>query len=390
MDRRNFLKGVLGFMVSQGVTANLPTLRRSPKTLILLELKGGNDGLNTIIPFTNPEYYRLRPNLAIPAKEVIKISDTLAFHPALESLQNSWNAGDLAIVQGLGYPEPNRSHFSSIDIWEAGSDSSYVEDVGWIARIHAQDPGILADNDLDTLVLGDANLGPFQKGQFESLVVQQRGNLFKRVSKLPGISKYREDVNPALDHILQIQEELKITSMKVQHSLDSAPTIQTQFPKTRLGQSLQMAARALAGGLRPGIIKITHTGFDTHASQLGKHRRLLEDLAGSLDAFRSSMVELKAWENVLIMTYSEFGRRVSENASRGTDHGTAAPHFLLGGRVKGGVFGDHPSLQDLDHGDLKHTQDYRAYYQGVSKLWWGSQARITPGQTWFPMDFLRS
>lgn len=336
-------------------------------TLVLVELGGGNDGLNTVIPYTDDAYYEARPELAIPRDAVLPLSDALGLSPQLEPLMASWQAGDLAVVSGVGYPEPNRSHFRSIEIWETASDAHRTETQGWIAKTLSDRLG--RDVVSEGMVLGDGEEGPLAGGGGRSLVMSTPGNFLRKASRLP--TSPVPAGNPALGHVVTVQNELHRAAGEIQKRLKRAPTLGVDFPKGPLGKQLEVAARLILAGVTVPVIKVSLPGFDTHAGQKGMHERLLTQLGACLDVFRSCLVQHGMWDQVLVSTYSEFGRRVAENGSRGTDHGTAAPHFWMGGRVQGGLYGAQPSLTDLDDGDLQHAVDFRSLYRTIAEDWWG-------------------
>jgi len=388
MNRRNFMIGLGSLAMAKAlpVGASLPSVE--PKTLILLELKGGNDGLNTLVPYQDPLYYELRPRLSIAPGEVIGISKELGLHPALKGLKDSWESGDLGIIQGVGYPKPNRSHFSSIDIWESALDLRGSDGKGWIASLSSKDPSIFEQNPLQALILGNPNPGPLENGNLNTLVVQGNGKLLEKVRKIP-----RLDISPngneALEHIGSVHQELRENARMLEESLKSSRISRDSFPKARLGRTFQLLAKAMSGGLRPGVVKISLAGFDTHAAQAPVHHRLLRELGDGLRSFREAMLSIGLWNQVLVMSYSEFGRRAYENGSAGTDHGTAAPHILMGGRVRGGLYGESPSLRDLDDGDLKFSTDFRSIYQTVIQRWWGSRYQLGKEKNWESLDCIR-
>ena len=397
MDRRLFLKTLafFGAAVIPGRCFLLPDLAMAlsdpaaagpGKTLILLELKGGNDGLNTVIPFEDPLYYKLRPKLAIPKSEVLSLDKGLGLHPAMESLVPSWNGGDLAIALGVGYPEPNRSHFRSIDIINTASGSDLYIDQGWVADLLARDQR--ADGSIaDGLVLGQDDPGPLRGKGMRNLIISDPRYFLKKAAGVPGSDDASS--NPSLDHILKVQQSIHESALLIKERLKRPAKFKTAFPKNRLGRTMEIAAKLLASNLSMDVIKVSHGSFDTHSGQKAPHHRLLEEMADSVAAFRKAMVQVGLWDRVLVMTYSEFGRRVGENGSGGTDHGTAAPHFITGGGVRGGFYGRQPSLGDLDEGDLKFTLDYRSLYSTVAKDWWGIESTF-PGDEIFPqMSFLK-
>ncbi|MBI4967832.1 MAG: DUF1501 domain-containing protein [Rhodospirillales bacterium] len=338
------------------------------RTLVLIELNGGNDGLNTVVPLTDPLYEKLRPKLAIPKAQTLALSAEAGFHPALAPLMPVWRLGEMAIAQGVGYPKPNRSHFRSIEIWETASASDEVLDEGWIARLFAGAPPP-ALNPADALVLGNSSRGPFEGGGLRLIVLDRKGEGLKRPDRVsPATHPVR---NPALEHILGVRADLIRAGQALFERPLSGPKPAGDFPASPIGQGLESAARILMAGLKVPVLKIAHGSFDTHANQLPQHEKLLSELAQGLAAFRLALKAAGLWDRVLVMTYSEFGRRAQENASRGTDHGTAAPHLLIGGRVKGGFYGEAPSLAKLEGGDLVHTLDFHQLYATVAEGWWG-------------------
>jgi uncharacterized protein (DUF1501 family) len=381
MQRREFLRrlgrgavaGVLGAATLPRAWAGPISDQAAGRTLLLIELKGGNDGLNTLIPYTDAAYYKARPKLAIPRDRQLQLSDRLALHPALEPLLPGWQAGQMAVVQGLGYPQPNRSHFRSIDIWETGSGSAEVLSDGWLLPILS---GYQTSAPADALVLGRGS-GPVYGPGLRVINVGRPG-LLKQLSKLPERTGSHYN-SPALAHVLSVEEQSRQAALQLRRRLSGTPNIKQAFPQTRFGKSMQLAANVITAGLDIPLIKLELDGFDTHIQQAVSHHKLLQQLAESVAALRSALMEQGAWDRTLVMTYSEFGRRVAENGSGGTDHGTAAPHLLWGGQVKGGIYGQAPSLTNLDAGDLRFTTDYRSLYQTVARDWFGKVGYALPG-----------
>ena len=366
MQRRDFLKWTgLGTMLASAPVAWWPGQAQATttsKTLILVELKGGNDGLNTVVPYTDPDYYRLRPKLAIPKKEALPLSDSLGFNPALAPLMSAWEAEELAVISGVGYDKPNRSHFRSIDIWATASGADTFAQEGWVNAAARARGGVRG---VEGVVIGRGDIGPLSGGDLRAVVMEQPEQFMRQAKRL---KKHAQTGHAALDHVLRVQGELIDAADVLARQLKGAPEPSATFPRAPLGRQLELAARLLLADVPLTVIKVSHDGFDTHANQRRKHDRLLGQLAESLSAFRASMVSAGRWSDVLVMTYSEFGRRVAQNGSNGTDHGTAAPHIMLGGAVKGGLFGQQPSL---DTKDLVHNVDYRSLYATVAKRWWG-------------------
>ncbi|RME74529.1 MAG: DUF1501 domain-containing protein [Planctomycetota bacterium] len=388
MDRREFLKlagtGVLGF------TFLNPSLFAVPKEngnwdriLVLVELRGGNDGLNTLVPYREKTYYQARPTLAIPSNNVLKLTDELGLNPKLSPLMESWKAKDLAIVAGVGYPNPNRSHFRSIEIWETASNSNEFLNEGWIARLFAQhkpSQKLAADG----LILDRGQEGPLSGKKMRNIVFSNPKQFLQQASRLEELSAQHVN-NPSLLHLIEVQKNILKAAKMLQQKLQEAPPLRTAFPPYRLAQQLKIAAQLLSVTIPAPVIKVSMGSFDTHSGQKNPHMRLMQELSQSLAAFRKALKQAGIWDRVLVMTYSEFGRRVRENGSKGTDHGTAAPHFILGGKVKGGIYGKQPSLKDLDRGDLKFTTDYRRMYMTVAKLWWNLSPENLPHKEFKPL-----
>ncbi|MBS0168936.1 MAG: DUF1501 domain-containing protein [Nitrospira sp.] len=348
------------------------------RTLLLVELHGGNDGLNTLIPYESDAYYRARPQLAIPREQVRQLTPTVGLHPALSPLMPLWEGNELAWVQGVGYPRPNRSHFRSIEIWDTASDSEQVLDQGWLSGLFQRYP-LPARFTAEGILLGKGDAGPLSGGQARTISLHDPAQFLYQAGSVTPLSV--STTNRALAHILEVRREISQAATDLQQRMQQVPPLAVDFPSNKFGKQLEVAARLIAAKVPVAVIKVTHGSFDTHAGQLTAHHRLLEELAQGLVAFRAAMERQGLWKDILVMTYSEFGRRVAENASRGTDHGTAAPHLLMGGRVKGGLYGTAPSLSALQEGDLKHSVDFRSLYATMSEKWWGLPgASIGPGR----------
>ncbi len=397
MQRRDWLKTMAalpvvilapGWIQRLWAAESLPPDRdRGPtsRILVLVELHGGNDGLNMVIPFEESAYYSLRPKLSIPREHIKRLTPRLGLHPALEPLMPLWE-NDLAIVAGVGYPRPNRSHFRSIEIWETGSDSEQTLDDGWLARLFQQHP-LPPSFTADGLLLGKGDAGPLAGTRSRTITLRDPEEFLREAELVRPVQ--RVSMNRALNHILDVQREISHAAGDIQARLQQAPTFESTFPATKIGKQLEMAARLLAAHTSIATIKVTHGSFDTHAGQLPTHQRLLEELTHALLAFRATMLKQGLWDRILVATYSEFGRRVAENGSSGTDHGTAAPHFLLGGQVKGGLYGTQPVLTNLQDGDLKHTIDYRSLYNTIIRNWWGLRSNLFNAQDFPPLDCLK-
>jgi len=378
MNRRHFLTltSAASLSISQPWIWNAGALASVQphwdRTLILIELKGGNDGLNTLIPYADPEYYALRPKLAVGREKVIQLSEKLGLHPALKPLSNGWEEGDLAVALGVGYPDPNLSHFRGIDIWDTGSNSDETLEEGWIARLFNESSppaGYAADG----ILLGRPRPGPLMGGKARIVTLKKEPAKFikqaQRLAKTPEMGS-----SAALQHLLKNRQDLRQAASHISEKHLESSTTKTKFPDTNIGNQFSIAARLLIAGVKVPVIKLSTAKFDTHIEQAELHGDLLSELASSIAAFRTEMKIRQLWNNVMLMTYSEFGRRPAENNSAGTDHGTAAPHFIMGGRVKGGFYGKQPSLTDLDGKNLKHSLHFRSLYASIARDWWRLRA----------------
>lgn len=370
MDRRILLKTLLSGLVLPLAPLNISkAFAMTGRRLILVELSGANDGLNTVVPIRDHRYRDLRPTVGLKKSEVFDIGDELTFHSALRSMDIVWQDSELAIVHGLGYPGANRSHFKSIALWETGGDGTKSGRTGWLTHdIENMEGSNLLDAHGISL---DGGMGIFASpgGLWLSMTSAQE---FRHLSSQP-ISK-ADTNNPALAMLLDRAQTLNSSMEKISKKLSSKNQIHFRVRGRKLGAQLGTAAQLIHAGIETPVIKVQLGGFDTHEGQPRRHRRLLRELGRSLSDFRRGLKRIGQWENTLIITYSEFGRRTVENHTDGTDHGTAAPHFVMGGAVKGGMFGKHPDLGALVEGDMQFTMDYRSVYERVLSDWFGLSA----------------
>ncbi len=340
---------------------------RADRTLVLVELAGGNDGLNTVVPYADPAYQRLRPAIAIKREAIVQLDEKLGLHPSLAALGEAWKAGEFAIVQGVGYDNPNRSHFRSIDIWDTASGSNRLLTEGWVSRVIGASRR-QAERLADAVVLG-GGAGPVGGAGLRAVSMPDPQRFLRQAEGMKAAEAH--PANPALAHLLKVQHEIQDTARELRGVLARAPDVRGEFPPGPLGQQLRVAARLIAAKAVVPVVKVALGGFDTHANQPGPHANLLRQLGDGLAAFRKAVADAGRWGDVLVMTYSEFGRRAAQNGSNGTDHGTAAPHFVLGARAKGGLHGPAPDLADLANGDVRHAIDYRRLYAMAAQTWWG-------------------
>ena len=352
--------------------------------LVVIQMGGGNDGLNTIVPFGNDAYHRVRPTIGIAPTTVLKIDDRIGLNPAMTALDDLYKEGHVAIVQGVGYPNPNRSHFEATQIWETASPDR-PQNSGWLGRYldrtatpnatrsqQAQSlfaavalgdtvPTALIAQHVDVPAIGALNVYGYNAGR-DTASKATAGQLYDGAK--PGQSPYLALVEETARNAVHGGDLLKTKVAGYQPAVT--------YPADAFSQQLKLAAQIVGSNVGTRIVFVSIGSFDTHAGQRNQQDRLLGYLANGLRAFYRDLAAHQLADNVLAMTFSEFGRRVAQNASNGTDHGTAMPLFIVGGKVKGGLYGAHPSLADLDaNGDLKYNVDFRAVYATVVERWLG-------------------
>jgi uncharacterized protein (DUF1501 family) len=388
MKRRDFLQavGIGGFALANFETASLawaavPQGAAYRNLLILVELKGGNDGLNTVVPYADPEYYNLRPKIAIKRDEILQLDYRLGLHPALQPLMPLWNGRQLAVLNGVGYPDPNLSHFRSIEIWDTAANSNEFLNEGWLARTFAARPAPAAFA-ADGIIIGSNDLGPMTGGT--RVVALTNTEQFLRQSRLAGPSGSSH--NHALDHILKVEGDIT----QAAGSFNADYPYKTEFPKGGFGDAVKTACQVIASKAGVAVVRITLNGFDTHQGQAGTQANLLRQFAEGMVALKGALEETGRWDSTLVMTYAEFGRRPKENLSNGTDHGTANAHFVLGGRVKGGLYGQPPQLRSLDgNGNLPFAVDFRSMYATALEKWWGLASADPLGGRFQTLDVVK-
>ena len=381
MNRREFLtSAALAPLVTVPFMGPAQAAARWGRAVVLVELKGGNDGLNTVVPYTDSTYYSLRPNIAVPKETVLQLDERLGLAKELAPLMALWEQGQLAVALGVGYPDPNLSHFRGIQIWDTATDSSEFSQRGWIGQLYDEVEAPPAEFAADGMVLGRGVFGPLKAPGRRVMVLKNIGQLdaaalLPSIAPAPGMDGgMAVDPNP-LAHVLGVQQDFKSGAAAILAKGVENVDAKASFPEGKFGLQMELAAKMIAGGVQVPVIKVTLGGFDTHAAQVDEQPLLHAELASGLSAFADSMRGHGMWDDVLVMTYAEFGRRPKENGSGGTDHGTSAPHFLMGGRVKGGLYGEQPPLDDLVNRDnLQHRLHFRSLYATVAQEWWGMDA----------------
>ncbi len=390
-SRREFLmRGLYGM----GVGATLPLVlsrtsaalaaqavagtsveKHPERILVVVELSGGNDGLNTVVPYGDAAYYRARPKLGIPERDVIKVAPGVGLHPSMVGFERLYKDGRLAVVHGCGYDRPSLSHFSSMDFWHTGAPNT-GESLGWLGRLADATYNPSTSNMI-------VNIGTAQslavRSQRHSPLVFDDPSRFRREGSdeqkhaMVALSQQAPTANATLDFLTATAANAAESSDFVRQASAGYRTPVDYGVGGGLGANLQRVAALIAAGMPTRLYYVTYAGnsFDTHVQQSDLHSRLLMYTADAVRGFIEDVERLGRGSEVAVMIFTEFGRRVEENGSLGTDHGTATPMFLVGKGVKGGFYGTHPSLTDLDSGNLKMTTDFRRVYATAIKEWLG-------------------
>jgi len=390
------------------------------KILVVVQLSGGNDGLNTVVPFGDDAYHRARPTLGHDDKSVLKIDGYLGLHPNLAPVKNLLDKGDMAVVQGVGYPNPNRSHFRSMDIWQSGRPDQEVVTTGWLGRFFDNtcagcDPhvGVAMGQQMPLAMRGE-RVSPlsFERPESYRYTGKDEGRYMKlnkidlNASDAPaapstqpvGVAKPQAAVAKKKIEVTTPKEQLDFlhrTAMDAQVSSDDILRMTrghnpTGYPPNEFGNGLRTVAAMIKGGLPTRVYYVSLGGFDTHAQERNRHDQLMTQFAAGVSAFWKDLEDQRNADRVMVMTFSEFGRRVEQNASGGTDHGAAAPMFLFGKHIKQGVIGDHPSLTQLDQGDLHYKIDFRSVYATILQNWLETPSKPILGQQFAPLNVVRA
>ncbi|MEO5957787.1 MAG: DUF1501 domain-containing protein [Opitutaceae bacterium] len=408
--RREFLRasskgiGLLAFsqfapqFLVQSTLAASPAPEKDRSVLVLVQLAGGNDGLNTLIPFDDPDYFRLRPTLGIPKDKALRVADSLGLHPSCTAIHSLFNDGKLAIVQNVGYPNPNRSHFRSTEIWETASKSDEFASSGWIGRFldnacagvpaDSHDPvAVHITNGVPQSFMGENAHSTFGllPGGGNRRDNEETRRLLESMIGPPAVAQQAGAANSTF--LKQTLMDTLVTEKKVQRVIgEYRPG--AAYPGNPLAASLRNVASLIAAGFPTRVYFVSLSGFDTHSNQFNQHANLLLQLSDSLAAFQKDLEAHKLDTQVTTMTFSEFGRRPNENESRGTDHGTAAPLFVMGSRVKGGLHGTAPSLKLERNQDITFTTDFRSVYATALERWLDCPAQSVLGGKFPPLAIL--
>jgi uncharacterized protein (DUF1501 family) len=409
--RREFLQASLatGSLVTCGLTvpeflsrtaAAAPTAEKKgakDTILVVVQLTGGNDGLNTVIPFKDPEYAKLRPTLKQPLAQIKKLNDSLGLHPQMGDLAGLLQQQALCVVQGVGYSNPSQSHFRSMDIWQAASTARDLTQ-GWIGKALKRLPAtpsfhLSGKNDSAPLALAGAPVRVPSIASLKDFVLKtaaaseaEKKKQTKLIEEAAKTGKGKPDL---LDFVKRTAANTYASSKRLQE-IGKNYTPKATYPNTALANHLKLAAQLIDANFGARIFYVQLDNFDTHANQALTHANLLGQLSGAMTAFYKDMAARGHKDRILLMTFSEFGRRAKENGSKGTDHGSAAPMFLVGGKVKAGVVGAHPDLTKLEQGNLKHHTDFRQVYAAVLDKWLGVSSKQVLGQEFKPVEIFKS
>ena len=385
---------------------------------VILQMAGGNDGINTVVPHGNDHYYKARPKIAIKGADVLKINDEVGLNPALTGFKDLYDAGQLSIIQGVGYPNPNRSHFRSTEIWQTASDSEKFEKYGWLGKyfdntcagcdptvavnvgrqmpqaFNAKNPkGVAVDNPQNYRFIStngedskmvESSFRDMNDQEMDAGHVENSGGSIGAISG-PGVHVK----GSALDFLERTALDAQMSSDQIR-AISARAENKATYPASQLGNSLKLVAKLIGGGLPTRIFYVSQGGYDTHTNQVPAQARLLKDLGDSVKSFCDDMKAQGNMQRVLVMTFSEFGRRVSDNANNGTDHGAAAPMFMIGDKVKAGLLGQYPSLApaDLYQGDVKYNVDFRCVYAAVLENWLKTKSEPILGRKFPPLPFV--
>lgn len=410
-SRRRFLQATVGsstlvscglsvphFLARSAMAAGSQPIGDAGNVLVVIQLSGGNDGLNTVVPYADDGYGRNRFSLRVPAGQVLKINGQVGLHNRMTGMHKLLDEQRLAIVQGVGYPNPNRSHFRSMDIWHSAQPKLERPRDGWLGRSleHGRSqagvdvPALHLGGDESPLALSSRQLAVPSIQSTDSFRLRTSDGSLP-LSTLRQLAEIRRPAaNNLLDFVCRSTLNAYAASQQVQEAVSHEKTASDYPANFELARKLKTIAQLIDAGLKTRIYYVSLAGFDTHANQAQTHGNLLAELSQSLAAFINDLAARGHLDRVLVLSFSEFGRRVRENASQGTDHGTAAPVFLAGGKVQAGLIGKHPSLSDLDQGDLKFHTDFRSVYAAILDRWLGCPSQAVLGEKFSPVAILRA
>lgn len=397
MNRRNFLTHSalvsLTPLVPGFLSRSLAAEPASPdgRILVVLQLDGGNDGLNTVIPFANQDYEKARPQIKIPSNEVLKLNDEIGLHPAMKSIAKMYEEGRMTVIQGVGYPNPDRSHFRSMAIWhqgilEAQQNSGY----GWLGKA-VDSIKSSTSNHPDAVFVGNQTIPHALWGRRSQVISFNRESdmlLSKEVQSTIATTENTSSADDLDSYVSRVVDRSYQTANRFREQAQNKASSKADYPDTELAKQLSLISLMIKNEMAARVYYVSQMGYDTHSGQYAAHPNLLRSVSGALKAFFDDLASAKLDDRVALLVFSEFGRRVAENDSMGTDHGAAGPVFLAGPTTIGGIVGSHPSLTDLDDGDLKMNIDFRAIYASLLTEWMNVPAdKVLPRQFSCPKLF---
>lgn len=393
--RRQFLKDSAIVSLSPFVPAFLgrslaaDDLKADARVLVVIQLDGGNDGLNTVIPWSDENYGKHRRELRIAEQDILKLDDAIGLHPQMKPAAQLFEDRRLAIVQGVGYPNPNRSHFESMAIWHhARRDERLHDGIGWLGR--AADSVRRGNGIADSIYVGSEAIPVALRGRRANSVSLENETDLKLTTDVSSNGSGAAATNDLAAFVSRTTAQSYAAAKRFSESSEAQSGGGDGYPQSKLGQKLRLVAKLLKLGGGTRVYYVSQTGYDTHAAQLFQHSQLLREFSTALTALVDDMAACGFTDRVVVLAFSEFGRRVEENGSAGTDHGVAGPVFLAGAPVAGGLVGAHPSLLDLDAGDLKTSIDFRQIYAAVLDNWLGIRSTGVLGERFEPLELFRS
>lgn len=402
LSRRDVLRG--GSLIAVGLVAPpwLSTIAKADvlriakggkatrdTVLVVCQLNGGNDGLNTVIPYAQKRYYELRPGLGIPADKVLKLDEQMGLHPSLTGLHELYKSGKVAIIQNVGYPQPNRSHFRSMEIWQSASPDNKMKH-GWLGRYLDEEFDAGITNPVMALGLSNDQPMALQATKasvpcFASLADVQNmigdPDMEKMLREIQG----KDAAQGSATRAVQQASKAALDSLSILKKQLGGYAPKQKYPDGEFGNGFKQIAQIIATSPATRVVYFSAGGFDTHAKQSDTHDKLLKGFGDAVQAFQAEMESVGRADKVMVLAFSEFGRRAQENASMGTDHGAAAPMFVIGKNVKGGLHGPKPDLQNLVDGDVAFTQDFRGVYAASLDKWMGGDSELVLGQKFAPV-----
>ena len=395
MERRKFLKvagTALGGMIllpeflmaiPQSARELLQEAEELENILVVIQLSGGNDGLNTFVPYGNPAYYELRSGLAIPKPNILTVNNTMGWHPAMKGFADIFQDGNATVVQNVGYPNPDRSHFRSTEIWQTASNTEEYLSTGWLGRY--LDASCTTKDILGAVNIDNIDSLALQGNNIHSISLQNPEQFEKQIKGMNSIDD-SPDENPNLAYVKKLAISAFEGSDQIKKALEKSEKYTTNYPDSPIGKNLKWISRMIKGDLNTKVYYTSFGGFDTHANQLNTHKNKLGALSEAVKAFYDDLKTSNLIDKTSIVVFSEFGRRVVPNGSNGTDHGKAAPVFIIGGKTKGKIVGVDPDLNNLNQGDINFTTDFRNIYATILKNKFNSDLKTVGLESFKPIS----